>query len=98
MNDTDEEIDIEYMTRSTDEAMQRMKTAKIQCWIKAHRRMEWRQAMRLASLSEGRWEAKAVGWNAELGMKFKTYTALGRPRKRWNDEINDFLQTELKMP
>ena len=44
MNETDEEIDsaeieeedwIEHMKTSTDEAMQRMKTAKIQCWIKA---------------------------------------------------------------
>ena len=48
MNDTDEEIDtaveedwIEYIKRSTDEAMQRMETAIIQCWIKAHRRMKW---------------------------------------------------------
>ena len=57
MNDTDEEIDtaeieeedwIEYIKRSTDEAMERMKTAKIQCWIKVHRRMKWRLAMRIA--------------------------------------------------
>ena len=43
MNDTDEEIDTavveeenwtEYMKRSTEEAIERMKTAKIQCWIK----------------------------------------------------------------
>ena len=59
MNDTDEEIDtkeleeedwIEYMKRSTEEAMERMKTAKIQCWIKTHGRMKWRSAMRIASL------------------------------------------------
>ena len=58
MNDIDEEIGtavieeedcIEYMKRSIDEATQRMKTAKIQCWIKAHRRMKLRLAMRIAS-------------------------------------------------
>ena len=63
MNDTDEEnfitaeIEenwIEYMKRSTDEAMQRMKTAKIQSWIEAHRRMEGRPAMRIASVPEER--------------------------------------------
>ena len=63
MKNTDEEIDtadieeeewIEYMKRSTDEAMERMKTAKIQCWIKTHRRMKWRLAMRIASLLEER--------------------------------------------
>ena len=61
MNDTDEEIDtaeieeeewIEYMTRSTEEAMERMKTVKIECWIKTQRRMKWRIAMRTASLPE----------------------------------------------
>ena len=79
MNDTDEEIDtaeveeeewIEYILRSTDEAMERMETAKIQCWMKAHSRMKWRQAMRTASLPEERGVAKAAGWNPELSMKF----------------------------
>ena len=37
----------EYMKRSTDEAMEWMKTAEIQCWIKTHRRMKWRLAMRM---------------------------------------------------
>ena len=85
MNDTDEEIDtaeieedwIEYMKRSTEEAMERMKTAKIQCWIKTHRRMKWRLAMRIASLQDGRWEVKAPGWNPELRTKYKTYRAVG---------------------
>ena len=54
-NDTDEETDtevieeedwIEYMQRSTDEAIEQMKTTKIQCWIKTHRRMKWRLAMK----------------------------------------------------
>ena len=101
MNDTDEEIDtaeieeqdwIEYMKRSTDEAMVRMKTAKVQCRIKAHRRMKWRLAMRIASLPEERWVAKAAGLNPELSMKYKTYRAVGRPINRWEDEINDFLR------
>ena len=67
MKDTDEEIDtadieeelIEHMKRSTDEAIERMKSAEIQCWIKRHRRMKCRLAMRLASLLEGRWVMKA---------------------------------------
>ena len=50
VNDTDEEIDtaeieedwVEHVKRSTDKAMERMKTAKIQCWIKAHSRLSHR--------------------------------------------------------
>ena len=60
------------MKRSTDEAMERMKTAKIQCWIKTHRRMKRRFAMRIASLPDERWVVKAAGWNPELNKKYKT--------------------------
>ena len=53
-NDTDEEIDtraieeeewIEYTKRSTDEAIVKMKKAKVRCWIKTHKRMKWRLAV-----------------------------------------------------
>ena len=80
MNDTDEESDtadieeedwIDYMKRSTDEAMERMKTAKIQCWIKTHRRMKWRLAMRTASLLEERWVMKEAGWHSELSTEYQ---------------------------
>ena len=50
--------------------------------------------MRIASLLEETWVVKAAGWNPELSMKYKTYRAVGRPRKRWEDEINDFLRSE----
>ena len=44
-NDTDEELDtteieeedwIQYIKRSTDEAMEKMGNAKIRCWYKTH--------------------------------------------------------------
>ena len=69
MNDNDEEIDtevieeedwIEYMKRSTDVAIEQMKTTKIQCWIKTHRRKKWRLAMRIASPPGERWVVKAA--------------------------------------
>ena len=98
MNDTDEDSDtaeieeedwIDYMKRSTDEAMERMKTAKIQRWIKTHRRMKWKLAMRIASSPEERWVMKAAGWNPELSSKYQMYRAVERPKKRWEDEINE---------
>ena len=66
------------MKRSTNDAMERMTTAKIPCWIKTHRRMKWRPAMRIASLLEERWVMKAAGWNPELSMNTK-------PTERWED-------------
>ena len=101
MNDTVEEIDnadieeedwIEYIKRSTEEAIDQMKTARIQCWIKPHRRMTWRLATRIASLPKEGWIVKAAEWNPELSTKYRTYRAIGRPRRRWEDEINEFLK------
>ena len=54
--------------------------------------------MRIASLPDERWVVKAAEWNPELNTKYKTYRAVGRPRKRWEDEINDFLKHEETEP
>ena len=103
MNDTDEEIDnvdieeedwIEHFKRSTEEAIDQMKTARIQCWIKTHRRMRWRLATRMTSLPEEKWIVKAAEWNPELSTKNRTYRSIGGPRRRWEDEINEFHMSE----
>ena len=65
--DTDEETDttviededwIEYITRSTDEAMEKIENAKIRCWNKTHKRMKWRLELRIAFLPSERWLEK----------------------------------------
>ena len=35
---------------------------------------------------------KAAEWNPELSSKYRTSRTIGRPRKRWEDDINDFLK------
>ena len=35
---------------------------------------------------------KAAEWNPELSSKYITNRAIGRPRKRWEDDINEFLK------
>ena len=35
---------------------------------------------------------KAAEWNPELSSKYRTNRAIGRPRKRWEDDINKFLK------
>ena len=66
-NDTDDEIDttaieeeewMEYMKRGTHDAIDEMEDAKIRCWIKTHKRMNWRLALRIASLPSERWIVK----------------------------------------
>ena len=39
-------------------------------------------------------EVKAAQWNPELSSRYKTCRAIGRPRKRWEDDLNEFLKLE----
>ena len=81
-SDTDDEIDtteieeedwIKYMKRSTDEAIDKVEDAKIRCWIKTHKRMKWRMALRIASPPNERKIVKAAEWNPELSSRYITY-------------------------
>ena len=101
--DSDKDIDtaeiqqedwIESMKRRTAAAEEEMRKAKIPCWNEMHRRMKWRLAMRIASLTKERWVRKAAEWNPGLSTQIKKCRAVGRPKKRWEDEVNDFLKPE----
>ena len=50
--------------------------------------------MRSASLPETRWSKKAAKWNPGPSIGCKASRAVGRPRKRWEDDINQFLKPE----
>ena len=90
----EEENWIDCIKRSTEEAIDKMDDAKIRCWIKTQKSMEWRMVLRIASLPNERWMVKAAEWNPELSSRYKTYGAIERPRRRWEDDINEFLKLE----
>ena len=71
-----------------------MKAANVPCWIETQINMKWRLAMRTASHPETRWTKKATKWNPGLGIRAKACRAVGRPKKRWEDDINQFLMPE----
>ena len=37
---------------------------------------------------------KQLDGTLNSGMKYKTYKAVGRPRKRWEDEIDDYFRSD----
>ena len=39
-----------------------------------------------------RWLIRAAEWKPEFSSKYRTNRAIGRPRKRWEDDINEFLK------
>ena len=98
-NDTtsiEEEDWIEYIERSTEEAVKKMESAKIRCWNKTHKKMKWKLALRIATSPNDRWLRKAADWNPELSTRYRTNRAIGRARKRWEDDINEFLKQEFE--
>ena len=56
------------------------------------KKMRWRLAMRIATSPSERWLIKAAEWNPELRSKYSTNRGIGRPRKIWEDDINEFLK------
>ena len=62
---------------------------------RTHKKMKWKLAQRLATSPSERWLKKAAEWNPGLSSRYKTNRAIGRPRKRWEDDINDFFKQVL---
>ena len=58
-------------------------------------KMKWKLALRIATSPSERWSKKAAEWNPDLSSRYRTKRAIGRPRKRWEDDINDFLKQNL---
>ena len=46
--------------------------------------------------TENRRLRKADDWNPELSTRYRTNRAIGRPRKTWEDDINEILKQEFE--
>ena len=92
----EEEDWIEYIKRSIVDAMDKMERAKIRCWNRTHKKWNgnWHWELQLHRVKDG-WKRLLNGtliWVQDI----KTNRAIGRPRKRWEDDINDFLKQVLE--
>ena len=95
IDSTEKEEDwIEYIKRSSKKAEEYMKKMKIPCWIETHRRLKWRMANRIVSLPEERWTKKIFDWRPGLDNKIKTRRLVGRPKRRWEDDIHEFFKQD----
>ena len=48
--------------------------------------------MKITTSPSERWWMNAAEWNTEFSSKSRTNRAIGRPRKRWEEDINEFLK------
>ena len=100
--EADEEIDatdneedwVTFIKRSTEEAEQHMEKHKIPCWIEVHKRTKWRMARRIITLPQKRWNKRVFEWQPGLDPALRTKRSVGRPKRRWEDDLNEFTRTE----
>ena len=59
-----------------------MGNAKIRCWNKTHKQMEWRLALRIATSPSERWLMKAAEWNPELSFKIQDQQSDWKTKKK----------------
>ena len=58
--------------------------------------MKWKLAQKIATSPSERWLKRAAEWSPDLRSRKRTNRAIGRPRKRREDDINEFLKQEYE--
>ena len=79
---------------TTEEADEQMLTYNITSWVETQKKLKCRQALRIATPNPDRWTRKAAEWNPGLIISTKTQWRAGRPAKRWEDDLDDFVKGE----
>ena len=73
----------------TAEAEDRLEQVGYESWVVTQRRKKWRWAKQLATKDPERWAARAAAWNPVWHLKASR--PAGRPKRRWAQDIVDFL-------
>ena len=71
-----------------------MEKHKIKCWIEVHRRQKWRTARRIITLPAKRWNRRVFNWHLGLDTRIRARRQVGRPKRRWEDDLNEFMKIE----
>ena len=85
---------IEKIKRSARGLEEKMMTRNITDWVETLRKLKWRQALRITTQSSDRWTRKAAEWNPGLVISTRPQRKTGRPAKRWEDDLNEFVTAE----
>ena len=88
----------DYIRRTTAIASRMISNLRIETWDTTYWRRKWRWASRIASQPKDRWSRLACTWKPDLDNRRRAYRQVDRPRKRWDDEIQQFLQSAQPQP
>ena len=77
-----------WTRRATEMAESELSKAHLEDWVNQQRRQAWKWAGHVTRMTDNRWTVRALCWSPP-GTR-----AVGRPRKRWTDDIEDFMYSK----
>jgi hypothetical protein len=83
----DAEAWVEWIRRATHKAEELMSIVGMESWITSQKRKKWRWAGHVARMTDDRWTVKSLLWMPEHANR-----RVGRPSRRWSDDIDQFCQ------
>ena len=83
----------EFIKRTTHGAEQLAKKHNVDDWTTHYFRQKWRWAARVAKQAHDRWSWLVAGWEPQAHDRRPCNRLSSRPRTRWDDDINHYLQT-----
>ena len=95
-NDENEYLEpwADFMKRTTREAEAKLEDMNIEEWTTTQRRKKWNFAGRVAKQGQDRWSNAAARWNPQITSD-RTCRIQGRPKKRWHEDLDEYLQRSL---
>ena len=97
--ETSEDIDLlepwpDFLRRTARWTEQRLKEAGQDEWLAVWRKRQWMWAGKLATKCAEKWSAVATQWEPLVHSSQPRGRAQARPRKRWEQDLVDFLAAE----
>ena len=82
----------EFIRRATRAVEAQLAKLHIDDWTTHYLRRKWSWAQRIAQQDNDRWSYLVATWNPQLSNCQQARRPQARPCKRWDDDINAFLQ------
>ena len=94
-NDEDDNLEpwVDWIKRTTQHAEQQLGKLNINTWIHTIRTRKWRFLARVVQMPSNRWTKAALLWAPQSTSKTARRNE-GHPRKRWTDDIDDYLKAQ----
>ena len=93
----DEDDDLEpwpdFIRRATRETEAKLQALHLEDWVTLQRKAVMKVAIRVLEQNTDRWSQKSAFWEPMLTDPIVSYRSPGRPRKRWNENLDMFAQT-----